>query len=122
MHRLPPGKIGISLMPDNETANASSAQGTTTIRIPDDATIIIAVRNIVLFPGVVAPITINRPKSVAAAQQALREQRTIGILLQRHADAEDPTPDALYRICTVANIVRYVTTPDDNHHLVCQGV
>ena len=109
-------------MADNEQANAANAPGVSAVRIPADATIIIAVRNIVLFPGVVAPITINRPKSVAAAQQAMREQRQIAILLQRHPDAEDPTPDDLYRICTVANIVRYVTTPDDNHHLVCQGV
>ena len=108
-------------MPDNETANASSAQGTTTIRIPDDATIIIAVRNIVLFPGVVAPITINRAKSIAAAQQALREQRPIGILLQRNPEVEDPTPDDLYRVGTLANIVRYITAADETHHIICQG-
>jgi ATP-dependent Lon protease len=108
-------------MPDNETANASSAQGTSTIRIPDDATIIIAVRNIVLFPGVVAPITINRAKSIAAAQQALREQRPIGILLQRNPEVEDPTPDDLYRVGTLANIVRYITAADDTHHIICQG-
>src|SRR6201988_2116478 len=122
MHRLPPGKIGISLMPDNETANASSAQGTTTIRIPDDALIIVAVRNIVLFPGVVAPITINRPKSIAAAQQALRDQRPIGILLQRDQEVDAPPPDDLYRVCTITNIVRYITAPDETHHIVCQGV
>jgi ATP-dependent Lon protease len=108
-------------MPDNETANASSAQGTSTIRIPDDATIIIAVRNIVLFPGVVAPITINRAKSIAAAQQALREQRPIGILLQRNPEVEDPTPDDLYRVGTLANIVRYITAADETHHIICQG-
>jgi ATP-dependent Lon protease len=108
-------------MPDNETANASSAQGTTTIRIPDDATIIIAVRNIVLFPGVVAPITINRAKSIAAAQQALREQRPVGILLQRNPEVEDPTPDDLYRVGTLANIVRYITAADETHHIICQG-
>jgi ATP-dependent Lon protease len=92
------------------------------VRIPDDALIIVAVRNIVLFPGIVAPITINRAKSIAAAQQALREQRPIGIVLQRNADVEDPSPNDLYRIGTVANIVRYVTAPDDSHHIVCQGV
>src|ERR1700747_453441 len=122
MHRLPPGKIGISLMPDNETANASSAQGTSTIRIPDDATIIIAVRNIVLFPGIVAPITIARAKSIAAAQQALREQRPIGILLQRDAEVNDPAPEDLYRVCAIANIVRYITGHDDTHHVICLGV
>ena len=90
--------------------------------IPNDALIIVPVRNIVLFPGIVAPITIARPKSIAAAQQALREQRPVGILLQRNTEAEDPGPDDLYPICTVANIVRYITAPDETHHIICQGV
>lgn len=82
------------------------------------------VRNTVLFPGVVIPITITiaRPKSITAAQQAIREQRQIGILLQRDAELSEPGPDDLYRVDTVANIVRYITGPDDSHHIVCQGV
>jgi ATP-dependent Lon protease len=102
-------------------ANEQSATASSPA-IPDDALIIIPVRNTVLFPGVVAPITIARPKSIAAAQQALREQRPIGIVLQRNAEAEDPGPDDLYRICTVANIVRYITAQDETHHIICQGV
>jgi ATP-dependent Lon protease len=90
--------------------------------IPGDALIIVPVRNTILFPGVVIPITIGRPKSIAAAQQAVREQRPIGILLQRDAESENPGPDDLYRVGTMANIVRYITGPDDSHHLVCQGV
>ena len=90
--------------------------------IPADALIIVPVRNLVLFPGVVAPVTIARPKSIAAAQQALREQRPVGILLQRNPEIDDPGPDDLHRICTVANIVRYITSPDEAHHVVCQGV
>jgi ATP-dependent Lon protease len=108
-------------MPDNEPVNGGAA-GANAVRIPDDATIVIAVRNIVLFPGVVAPVTINRPKSIAAAQQALRDQRPIAILLQRNPEVEDPTPDDLYRIGTIANIVRYITAPDETHHIICQGV
>jgi ATP-dependent Lon protease len=76
----------------------------------------------VLFPGVIAPITIGRAKSIAAAQQALREQRQIGILLQRNPDIDEPGANDLYRVCTVANIVRYITAPDESHHIVCQGV
>jgi ATP-dependent Lon protease len=107
---------------DNEAAAASGTPSSGQVGIPDDALIIVPVRNIVLFPGVVAPITIARPKSIAAAQQALREQRPIGILLQHNAEADDPTPEDLYRVCTIANIVRYITAPDDSHHIVCQGV
>jgi len=90
--------------------------------IPNDALIIIPVRNIVLFPGMVAPIAIDRAKSIAAAQQALREQRPVGILLQRNVDVDDPGPDDLHRLCTVANIVRYITAADETHHIICQGV
>jgi ATP-dependent Lon protease len=111
------------MSPENETA-APAAVGSKmeSVAIPSDATIIVPVRNVVLFPGVIAPITIARSKSIAAAQQALRDQRPIGILLQRNADDEDPGPDELYRICTIANIVRYITGPDESHHIVCQGV
>src|SRR4029077_19809287 len=87
-----------------------------------DALIIVPVRNTVLLPGVIAPITIARPKSIAAAQQALRDQRPVGIVLQRHPEVDDPGPDDLHRIGAIANIVRYITGPDENHHIVCQGV
>ena len=71
-------------MPDNEPVDGGAA-GAHAVRIPDDATIVIAVRNIVLFPGVVAPVTINRPKSIAAAQQALRDQRPIAPFIDRRS-------------------------------------
>ena len=61
-------------------------------------------------------------RSIAAAQQAVREQRQIGILLQRNPEADDPGPSDLHRICTVANIIRYITGPDGTHHIICQGV
>lgn len=105
-----------------ETTVSAGQTGSDTVRIPDDALIIVPVRNIVLFPGVVAPITIARPKSIAAAQQALREQRSIGILLQRDAEVDEPGPNDLHRICTIANIVRYITAPDETHHIICQGI
>ena len=109
--------------PANEQAASTSAPAATdTAPIPNDAVIIVPVRNTVLFPGVVAPITINRPRSIAAAQQALREQRTIGVVLQRNPDVDDSGPDDLYRVGTVANIVRYITAQDETHHIICQGV
>ncbi len=89
--------------------------------LPPDALIIVPVRNTVLFPGLVLPITVGRPKSIAAAQQAVREQRQVGILMQRDAEVADPAAIDMHRIGTVANIVRYLTAPDGSHHLVCQG-
>ncbi|MGY4364485.1 ATP-dependent Lon protease [Bradyrhizobium sp. LB1.3] len=100
----------------------TNPQNTSDVKIPEDALIIIAVRDMVLFPGAIGPIAIARPKSIAAAQQALREQRPIGIVLQRSPETDEPGPDDLYRVATIANIVRYITAPDGTHHIVCQGV
>ncbi|MCK1705143.1 endopeptidase La [Bradyrhizobium sp. 146] len=100
----------------------TNPQSNSDVKIPEDALIIIPVREMVLFPGAIAPIAIARPKSVAAAQQALREQRPVGIVLQRSPETEEPGPDDLYRVATIANIVRYITAPDGTHHIVCQGV
>jgi ATP-dependent Lon protease len=89
--------------------------------LPADALIIVPVRNVVLFPGMVFPITVGRPKSIAAAQQAVRDQKQIGVLLQRDAETADPVALDMHRVGTVANIARYVTAQDGSHHLVCQG-
>ena len=89
--------------------------------LPPDAMIIIPVRNMVLFPGVILPITLGRQRSIAAAQQAVREQRQVGILMQRNAEMPDPAPIDMHRMGTIANVVRYITGPDGTHHLVCQG-
>ena len=102
--------------------DASESSAAQLVSIPADALIIIAVRNTVLFPGMIAPITLGRPQAIAAAQQAVREQRQIGILLQRDAELNEPALDDLHRIGTAANIVRYLTGPDDSHHIVCQGI
>lgn len=88
---------------------------------PADALIIVAVRNIVLFPGMIVPIAIERKNSIEAAQRALRDHRQIGIVMQRDAATDDPIAIDLHRVGTVANIVRYITAPDGSHHIVCQG-
>jgi ATP-dependent Lon protease len=89
--------------------------------LPPDAMIIVPVRNFVLFPGMVMPVTIVRPRSVAAAQQAVREQRQIGILKQRDPEVGEPTALDMHRMGTVANVVRFITDQGGTHHLVCQG-
>src|SRR5499427_6585747 len=89
--------------------------------LPADALVILPVRSFVLFPGVVMPVSIGRARSIAAAQQAVREQRPIGILMQRDPATEDPRPVDMHRMGTVANVARYITAPDGGHHLICQG-
>ncbi|MFK4501059.1 ATP-dependent Lon protease [Bradyrhizobium japonicum] len=109
-------------MATEQMNNAQTNSTESDVKIPEDALIVIPVREMVLFPGAIAPIAIGRAKSIAAAQQALREQRPVGIVLQRSPEIEEPGPDDLYRVATIANIVRYITAPDGTHHIVCQGV
>lgn len=111
-----------SAAPAGISAKPSSPSVDQSVSIPTDALIIIPVRNTVLFPGMIAPITLGRPEAIAAAQQAMREQRQIGILLQRDAELNEPGSDDLHRVGTAANIVRYLAGPDDSHHIVCQGI
>ncbi|HEX6572834.1 MAG TPA: endopeptidase La [Steroidobacteraceae bacterium] len=89
--------------------------------LPEDMLIVLPVRNLVLFPGVILPVAIKREKTVAGAQEAVRAEGKVGFLLQKDPETEDPGFDELQRIGTVASIVRYITAPDGTHHLVCQG-
>jgi ATP-dependent Lon protease len=90
--------------------------------LPDDALIIVPVRNVVLFPGMVVPLVVDRERSRAAVQEAVRLQRPLGILLQSRRDADQPGPDDLHWVGTTATVLRYVTAPDGSHHVICQGV
>jgi ATP-dependent Lon protease len=105
----------------SSTESGSAGAPPTLPPLPSDALIIVPVRATVLFPGLVLPITLGRPKSIAAAQQAIREQRQVGILMQRDAEVADPSPLDMHRMGTVANVVRYLTAPDGSNHLLCQG-
>jgi ATP-dependent Lon protease len=89
--------------------------------IPEDAVIILAVRNTVLFPGMILPLTVRRRRSVAAAQEAARGERPLGVLLQRDAATDTPSEADLYRVGTVATVLRFVTAPNGSHHVICQG-
>lgn len=90
-------------------------------KLGDDVLIIIPVRNMVLFPGMIVPVAIGRERSIAAAQYAVKTERPIGILAQRKPEAEIPGAEDLSSLGTVASILRYVTTPDGTHYVVCQG-
>ncbi|MGH8259469.1 MAG: endopeptidase La [Steroidobacteraceae bacterium] len=83
--------------------------------------LILPVRDMVLFPGVVLPVAVTRPGSTAAAQEAVRTRSRIGFLLQKDSTTDEPRPADLHRVGTAASIVRFVTAPDGVHHLVCQG-
>ena len=96
----------------------------------EDVLIILPVGNAVLFPGVVLPIAISGNAALAAAQEAVRTQRRVGLLLQDSGAAASgsetpantaPAPETLHRVGTAASIVRFITAPDGTHHLIAQG-
>jgi ATP-dependent Lon protease len=89
---------------------------------PPDAMIVLPVRQTVLFPGMVLPLAIGRKSSIAAAQEAVRSERMLGVVLQTNPAVEEPTPEQLHAVGTVAQVLRYVTAPDGTHHVVVQGV
>jgi ATP-dependent Lon protease len=89
--------------------------------LPPDAVPIVPIRNVALFPGVVMPISLGRELSISAAQEAVRAGHKIALLAQRDASVEKPGAADLYQIGVLATVIRYVTTPEGAHHLVCQG-
>jgi ATP-dependent Lon protease len=90
--------------------------------VPEDAMIIVPVRNVVAFPGMVAPLSVGRQISIAAVQEAVRTERPIGILLQRDSSVDTPRPEDLYWVGTSASVMRYSASQEGAHHLVCQGL
>ncbi len=106
----------------HDTARVAVERGQEDVRpIPQDALIILPVRHTVLFPRMIQPISIGRTRSIGAAQEATRSERPIGVLQQRNPDVDVPTEADLYRVGTIATIMRYVTAPDGSHHIIAQG-
>ncbi len=82
---------------------------------------IIALRNTVLFPGVVIPINIGRQKSVQALRVAQKKDKFVGVLAQMDGEIEDPGPEELYKVGTVARIIKVLTMPDGSTTAILQG-
>ena len=101
--------------PLGEAAPKAPADVTATKPLPDDAIALVPMRNVVLFPGVLAPVTIGREKSVIAAQDAAKHERRVGFLLQRDPTLDAPTPTDLHWVGTAGQILRYVASPSGAH-------
>jgi ATP-dependent Lon protease len=89
--------------------------------IPEDALILIPMRNAVLFPAVISPITIGRAASVAAANEASRNDLKVGFLLQRDPLVNEVAPGDVHRVGTAGRIVRYAGIAGGANHLMVQG-
>ncbi|MBS0638506.1 MAG: endopeptidase La [Proteobacteria bacterium] len=86
-----------------------------------DELLLLPVREIVLFPGVVLPFLANRPIVEAALQEAARSSRSVAVVLQRDPGAESPGLADLHPIGTEGRLLRYVSGRDGTHHAIIQG-
>ncbi|MBV8963436.1 MAG: LON peptidase substrate-binding domain-containing protein, partial [Hyphomicrobiales bacterium] len=105
----------------NEAEHETNAAREEASPLAEAELIILPVRQAVLFPGIILPLAIGRPASIAGAQEAARSQRMLGVVLQKDSSVEDPTPSQLHRVGTIAQILRYVTSPEGVHHVICRG-
>ncbi|SFN40373.1 ATP-dependent Lon protease [Paenimyroides ummariense] len=82
---------------------------------------ILPLRNMVLFPGVVIPITAGRDKSIKLINEALEGNKTIGVVAQLNEEVEVPGGNDVYRFGTVAKILKTLKLPDGNITVILQG-
>ena len=82
---------------------------------------ILPLRNTVLFPGVVIPITVGRDKSIKLIKDAYKGDRVIGVVAQKDVSIEDPTFEQLHNVGTVAHIIKMLQMPDGNTTVIIQG-
>lgn len=82
---------------------------------------LLPLRNTVLFPGVVIPITVGRDKSIKAVQDAYKGDKLIGVVAQKDSNIEDPSTADLVQIGTVAKIVKLIKMPDGGTTIIIQG-
>ena len=82
---------------------------------------ILPLRNTVLFPGVIIPITVGRDKSIKLIKDVYKNDRIIGVVAQKDPETEDPTAEDLFPTGTVAYIIKLLQMPDGNNTVIIQG-
>ena len=89
-------------------------------KVPDELPIL-AIRNTVLFPGVVIPITVGRQKSIKLVKSSYRGNRTIGVVAQKNNKVEEPGFEDIYQVGTIGKIIKMLVLPDGNTTVIIQG-
>ncbi len=92
-----------------------------TVHIPDVLPVM-ALKDVVLYPYVIVPLSVGRERSVRAVDQALADNRLILLVTQREATVEEPTSEDLYEIGCVAVVMRMLKLPDGNIRILVQGL
>jgi ATP-dependent Lon protease len=82
---------------------------------------ILPIRNTVLFPGVVIPITVGRQKSIKLVKNSYRGDRVIGVVAQKNNKVEEPGYEDVYSVGTIARIIKMLVLPDGNTTIIIQG-
>ena len=88
--------------------------------IPEELAIL-TLRNTVLFPGVVIPITVGRDMSIKLVNDAYKSGKTIAVVGQKDLDQESPSPSDIHSIGTVGHIMKVLRMPDGNTTVIIQG-
>jgi len=100
--------------------NESDSENLTDIEVPKELPVL-PLRNTVLFPGVVLPITVGRDKSIKAVNDAYKADKLIGVLAQKDSNIEDPGLIDLEDVGTVARIIKLIKMPDGGTTVILQG-
>ncbi|ULQ57167.1 endopeptidase La [Flavihumibacter rivuli] len=100
--------------------NEHEADDSQDLDIPTDLPIL-PLRNTVLFPGVVLPITVGRDKSIKAVNEAYKANKLVGVVAQKDSNVEDPTITDLEAIGSVAKIIKLIKMPDGGTTVIIQG-
>ena len=100
--------------------NESDQEDLNGIEVPAEIPLL-PLRNTVLFPGVVLPITVGRDKSIKAVNDAYKGDKLIGVIAQKDSNIEDPSVNDLEKIGTVAKIVKLIKMPDGGTTIIIQG-
>lgn len=82
---------------------------------------LLPLRNTVLFPGIVIPVTVTRTKAIRLVKKAYKGDRTLGIVAQLKQTKEEPTSEDIYKIGTIGNILKMIVLPDGNVTIIIQG-
>jgi ATP-dependent Lon protease len=106
----------IPIIPLNENESDNGQETAIPSVIP-----LLPLRNTVLFPGVVLPITVGRDKSIKAVNDAYKSDKLVGVVAQKDSEVEDPTVSDLEDIGTVARIVKLIKMPDGGTTVIIQG-
>jgi ATP-dependent Lon protease len=100
--------------------NENETEGSDNIEIPAEIALL-PLRNTVLFPGVVLPITVGRDKSIKAVTESYKGNKLIGVIAQKDSTIEDPASKDLEAVGTVAKIVKQIKMPDGGTTIIIQG-